>query len=79
MRTNHVHLLADLFLFSYEADFIQEPLKKKDKKIAVSFNINFRYINEVLSLNNLKFGNNVESKPGNKSNSIGQNRETRTG
>ena len=28
MGTNYVPLLADLFLYSYEADFIQEPLKK---------------------------------------------------
>jgi hypothetical protein len=31
-------LLADLFLYSYEADFIQGHLKKSEKKLAPSFN-----------------------------------------
>jgi hypothetical protein len=31
-------LLADLFLYSHEADLIQELLKKNEKKLARSFN-----------------------------------------
>jgi hypothetical protein len=46
-------LLADLFLYSYEADFIQELLKENEMKLAQSFNFTFRYIDDVLSLNNL--------------------------
>ena len=42
------------------ADFIQELLRKKDKKLTISFNFTFRYIDDVLSLNNLKFDDNVE-------------------
>ena len=38
MGTNGVPLLADLFLYSYEADFIQGLLKKNEKKLARSFN-----------------------------------------
>jgi hypothetical protein len=40
-----------LFLYSYEADFIQGLLKKKEKKLAWSFNFMFRYIelDDVLS------------------------------
>ena len=53
-------LFADLFLYYYEADFIQELLRKKDKELAVSFNSTFRYIDDVLSLNNTKFGDYVE-------------------
>ena len=45
-----------MFLYSYEADFIQEFLKKNEKKLARSFNFTFRYINDVLSLNNSRFG-----------------------
>jgi hypothetical protein len=45
-------LLADLFLYSYKADFIQGLLKKNQKKLARSFNFPFRYIDDVLSLNN---------------------------
>ena len=48
-------LLADLFLYSYEADFIQGLLKKNEKKLAWSFNFMFRYIDDVLSLNNSRF------------------------
>ena len=46
-------LLADLFLYSYEADFIQELFKENEMKLAQSFNFTFRYIDDVLSLNNL--------------------------
>jgi hypothetical protein len=43
------------FLYSYEADFIQRLLKKNKKKLARSFNFTFRYIDDVLSLNNSRF------------------------
>jgi hypothetical protein len=33
MDTNSAPLLDDLFLYSYEADFIQELLKKNEKKL----------------------------------------------
>ena len=55
MGTNCAPLLADLFLYSYETDFIQELLRKKEKKLAISLNFTFRYINDVFSLNNSKF------------------------
>ena len=48
MGTNCVPLLADLFLYSYEADFIDGLLKKNEKKLARSFNFTFRYIDDVL-------------------------------
>ena len=50
--TNCAPLLADLFLYSYEVDFIQGLLKKNEKKLARSFNFTFRYIDDVFSLNN---------------------------
>jgi hypothetical protein len=56
MGTNFDPLLTGLFLYSYEAVFIQEFLKKNEKKLARSFNFTFRYINDVLSLNNSRFG-----------------------
>jgi len=46
MSTNSAPLLADLFLYSYKADFIQGLLKKNEKKLAQSFNFTFRYIDE---------------------------------
>ena len=60
MATNCAPLLADLFLYSYEADFIQGLLKKNEKKLARSFNFTFRYIDDVLSLNNCRFGDFVD-------------------
>jgi hypothetical protein len=43
MGTNCAPLLADLFLYSHEADFIRGLLKKNGKKLAQSFNFMFRY------------------------------------
>ena len=60
MGTNCAPLLADLFLYSYEADFIQGLLKKNEKKLARSFNFTFRYTDVVLSLNNSRFGDFVD-------------------
>ena len=59
MGTNCAPLLADLFLYSYEADLIQRLLKKNEKKPSRSFNFTFRYIADVLSLNNSRFGDSV--------------------
>jgi hypothetical protein len=60
MDTNCAPLLADLFLYSYDADFIQGLLNKNKKKLARSFHFTFRYIDDVLSLNNSRFGNCVD-------------------
>ena len=57
--TNYV-LLVDLFLYSHEADFIQGLLKKNEKKLVRSFNFTFRYIDDVLSLNNSRFGDSFD-------------------
>jgi hypothetical protein len=60
MSTNCVPLLADLFFYSYEADFIQGLLKKSEKKLPRSFNFTFRYIDDVISLSNSRLGNFVD-------------------
>ena len=50
---NYVRLLADNFLYSYEAEFIQSLLStKKKKQLASRFNLNYRYIDDVLSIKN---------------------------
>jgi len=56
MGTYCAPLLADLFLHSNEAEFVQELRCKGEKKLAQSFNYTFRYI-DVLSLNNNNFTN----------------------
>jgi hypothetical protein len=50
----------DLFLYSHGADFIQGLLKKNEKKLARSFNFTVRYLDDVLSLNNSRFGDFVD-------------------
>jgi len=60
MGTNCAPLLADLFLYSYEADFIQGLLRNNKKKLARSFNFTFRYIDDVLSLNNPTFSEHLD-------------------
>ena len=44
-----------------KAYFIQGLCKKNEKKLARSFNFTFRYIDDVLSLNNSRFGDFVDS------------------
>ena len=58
--TNCAHFLPDLFLYSYEADFIQGLLKKNEENLARSFNFTFCSIDDVLSLNNSRFGDFVD-------------------
>ena len=60
LGTNCAPLLTDWFLYSYEADFIEGLLKKNEKKLGRSFNFMFRYIDDVLSLNNSRFGDFVD-------------------
>jgi hypothetical protein len=60
MGTHFALFLADLFLYSYEADFIQGHLKKNGKKLSGSFNFTFRYIDDVISLNNFRFGDFID-------------------
>jgi len=55
MGTNCAPLLADLCLYSYEAEFMQKLLTSNKKTVAKSFNFTFRYIDDVLSINNPKF------------------------
>jgi hypothetical protein len=54
LGTDCVPLLADLFDYSYETDFIQGLERKNEKKLVRSFNFTFRYIDDVFSLNNCR-------------------------
>ena len=57
MGTNCAPLLADIFLYSYEAEFIQSLLSNRNKQLASRFNFTYRYIDDVLSINNSEFQN----------------------
>ena len=48
-------LLADLFLHSFEADFIIDLIRNKEYRLARFFNLSFRHTDDVLSLNNPNF------------------------
>ena len=55
MGTNCAPLLADLFLYSYESEFLQKFVKDKKIHEARAFNFTYRYIDDVLSINNSRF------------------------
>ena len=55
--TNCAPLQADIFLYSYEAEFIQSLLSAGKKRLASQFNFTYRYIDDVLSINNPDFDN----------------------
>ena len=57
MDTNCAPLLADIFLYSYEAEFIQSLLPVGKKRLASQFNFKYRYIDDVLSIDNPHFEN----------------------
>ena len=51
METKCAPLLADLFLYSYEADILQRLTKDSKITEAKTFNLTFRYIYDVLTIN----------------------------
>jgi hypothetical protein len=55
MGTNYDPLLADLLLYSYESEFLQHLVKDKKIHEAKAFNFTYRYIDDVLSINNPRF------------------------
>ena len=57
MGTNCASMLTDIFLYSYEAEFIQSLLSVGKKRLASRFNFTYKYIDDVLSINNPDFEN----------------------
>ena len=55
MGTNCAFLLADLLLFSYEVIFLDNMTRSGHRKLARSFNLCFRYINDLIAFSNKKF------------------------
>ena len=53
-------LLADLFLYSYEAEFIKTLIKTGKRHLAKSYNFTYRYTDDGLSINNPKFGDYID-------------------
>ena len=55
MGTNCAPLWADLFLYSYENEFLDKFIKKGKRKLARKFNLSYRYIDDLISFNNKRF------------------------
>ena len=55
MGTNCAPLLADLFLYSYENEFLDKLIKEGKRKLARKSNLSYRYIDDLISFNNKKF------------------------
>ena len=53
MGTNCATLLADLFLYSYENEFLDKLIKKGKRKLA--FNLSYHYIDDPILFNNKRF------------------------
>ena len=55
MGTYCAPLLTDLFLYSYESDFLDNMIRRGHRKLARSFNLCFRHIDDLIVFNNKKF------------------------
>ena len=55
MGTNCASLLADLFLYSDENEFLDKLIKKGKRKLARKFNLSYCYTDDLISFNNKTF------------------------
>ena len=55
IETNCAPLLADLFLYSYENEFLDKLIKEGKRKLARKFNLSYCYIDDLISYNNKRF------------------------
>ena len=53
--TNCAPLLADLFLYSYENEFLDKLIKEGKRKLATKFNLLYHYIDDLISFNSKRF------------------------
>ena len=59
MGTNCAPLVADLFLFCYERDFMMSLSDDKQADVIDAFNTTFRYLDDILNIYNVYFDNMV--------------------
>ena len=55
MGTNCVPLVADMFLFRYETDFMKSLTKEKRHDLIDAFNSTSRYLDDLLNIDNIHF------------------------
>ena len=60
MGTNSASLLADLFLHTFEYNFMVKTMKEDISK-AIQFSNTLRYIDDLFSINNVDFGNYIST------------------
>ena len=58
--TNCAPLLTDLILYSYESEFLDNMIRGGHRKLARSFNLRYRYIDDLIVFNNKTFGDYVK-------------------
>ena len=59
MTTNCAPLVADLFLFCYERDFMMSLSDDKQADVIDAFNTTSRYLDDIVNINNVYFDNMV--------------------
>ena len=59
MGANCAPLVADLFLFSYERDFMMSLSDGKQADVINAFNTTSRYLDDILNINDVYFDNMV--------------------
>ena len=55
MGTNCATLLADLFLYSCENEFLDKPIKEGKRKFARKFNLSYCCIGDLISFSDKRF------------------------
>ena len=55
MGTNYAPLVADVFLFCYERDFMMSLSVNKQADTIDAFNTTSRYMDDILNINNVYF------------------------
>ena len=64
MGTFCAPLVADLFLFCYERDFMMSLSDDNQADVNDSFNTTLRYLDDILNINNVYFDNMVKVSKG---------------
>ena len=59
MGTNCAPLIADLFLFCYDRDFMMSLSDDKQADVIDALSTTYRYLDAILNINNVYFGNMV--------------------
>ena len=60
MGTNCAPLVADLFLFCYERDFMKSLSRENQADIIEAFNSTLRYLDDLLNIDNIYFDQMVD-------------------